>query len=174
MKKIRAAVVGYGNIGRYTVESLEAAPDFEIAGVVRRQGDKDKPLELTPYEVVDDIRKAMEGMLKPEIKEEVAAEAEVRAVFHVPKIGAVAGAYVQSGTIERKLKARVYRNGIEVAESRVSTLKRFKDDVHEVKTGFECGVGLDGVDDIKEGDIIAFFRQFEVARKLTEAVGNRG
>lgn len=60
MKKIRAAVVGYGNIGRYTVESLEAAPDFEIAGVVRRQGDKDKPLELTPYEVVDDITKLKE------------------------------------------------------------------------------------------------------------------
>jgi len=155
------------------IVAFHVRPDSNTRELALREGVEIRSYRII-YEVVDDIRKAMEGMLKPEIKEEVAAEAEVRAVFHVPKIGAVAGCYVQSGTIERKLKARVYRNGIEMAESRVSTLKRFKDDVHEVKSGFECGIGLDGVDDIQEGDIIAFFRQFEVARKLTEAVGNRG
>ena len=155
------------------VVAFHVRPDSNTRELALREGVEIRSYRII-YEVVDDIRKAMEGMLKPEIKEEVAAEAEVRAVFRVPRIGAVAGCYVQSGTIERKAKARVYRNGIEVAESRVTTLKRFKDDVTEVKSGFECGVGLDGVDDIQEGDIIAFFRQFEVARKLTEAVGNRG
>jgi len=155
------------------VVAFHVRPDANTRELALREGVEIRSYRII-YEVVDDIRKAMEGMLKPEIKEEVAAEAEVRAVFRVPRIGAVAGCYVQSGTIERKAKARVYRNGIEIAESRVTTLKRFKDDVTEVKSGFECGVGLDGVDDIQEGDIIAFFRQFEVARKLTEAVGNRG
>jgi len=150
------------------VVAFHVRPDTNTRELALREGVEIRSYRII-YEVVDDIRKAMEGMLKPEIKEEVAAEAEVRAIFRVPKLGAIAGCYVQSGTIERKLKARVYRNGIEVAESKVVTLRRFKDDVSEVRSGFECGVGLDNVDDYQEGDVIAFFRQFEVARKLSDA-----
>ncbi|MEN9307663.1 MAG: hypothetical protein RL173_1595 [Fibrobacterota bacterium] len=150
------------------VVAFHVRPDSNTRELALREGVEIRSYRII-YEVVDDIRKAMEGMLKPEIKEEVAAEAEVRQIFRVPKLGAIAGCYVQSGTIERKLKARVYRNGIEVGESRVSTLRRFKDDVSEVRSGFECGVGLDGIDDYQEGDVIAFFRQFEVARKLSDA-----
>ncbi|MBK8802997.1 MAG: translation initiation factor IF-2 [Fibrobacteres bacterium] len=150
------------------VVAFHVRPDANTRELASREGVEIRSYRII-YEVVDDIRKAMEGMLKPEIKEEVTAEAEVRAVFRVPKQGAIAGCYVQSGTIERKLKARVYRNGVEIAEAKVSTLKRFKDDVSEVKSGYECGVGLDGVDDYVEGDIIAFFRQFEVARKLSDS-----
>ena len=150
------------------VVAFHVRPDSSTRELALREGVEIRSYRII-YEVVEDIRKAMEGMLKPEIKEEVTAEAEVRAVFHVPKLGAVAGCYVQSGTIERKLKARVYRNGIEVAESKVATLRRFKDDVAEVRSGFECGVGLDGFDDYKEGDVIAFFRQFEVARHLSDS-----
>ncbi|HNY30480.1 MAG TPA: translation initiation factor IF-2 [Fibrobacteria bacterium] len=149
------------------IVAFHVRPDANTRELASREGVEIRSYRII-YEVVDDIRKAMEGMLKPEIKEEVAAEAEVRAIFRVPRQGAIAGCYVQSGTIERKLKARVYRNGVEIAESKVSTLKRFKDDVSEVKSGYECGVGLDGVDDYQEGDIIAFFRQFEVARKLSD------
>ena len=120
------------------------------------------------YEVIDDIRKAMEGLLKPEIREEIAAEAEVRAIYSVPKLGQIAGCMVVMGTIDRHYRARVYRNGIEMGESKIATLKRFKDDVHEVRQGFECGIGLGDFNEFKEGDTIAFFRQFEVARKLSE------
>jgi translation initiation factor IF-2 len=119
------------------------------------------------YEVVDEIKAAMEGMLTPEIKEEVAGEAEILKVFRIPKVGIIAGCKVQSGIVERELKARVYRNGIEVGEAKVNSLKREKDDARSVKAGFECGIGLEGIKDIVEGDIIAFFRKVEVARKLT-------
>ncbi|HLP40176.1 MAG TPA: translation initiation factor IF-2, partial [Fibrobacteria bacterium] len=119
------------------------------------------------YQVVDEIKASMEGMLKPEIKEEVAGEAEILRIFNIPKVGIIAGSKVQSGSVERDLKARVYRNGIEVGEAKVTSLKREKDDVKTVKSGFECGIGLEGIKDLKEGDIIAFFRKVEVARKLT-------
>ncbi|HKP96815.1 MAG TPA: translation initiation factor IF-2, partial [Fibrobacteria bacterium] len=121
------------------------------------------------YEVVDEIKQAMEGMLTPEIKEEVAGEAEILKLFRIPKVGIIAGCKVQSGVVERDLKARVYRNGIEVGEAKVVSLKREKDDARTVKAGFECGIGLDGIKDPQEGDIIAFFRKVEVARKLSAA-----
>jgi translation initiation factor IF-2 len=82
----------------------------------------------------------------------------------------VAGCRVQSGMVERELKARLYRNGIEVGEAKVVSLKREKDDAKAVKAGFECGIGLEGVKDIQEGDVLAFFRKVEVARKLTAPV----
>jgi translation initiation factor IF-2 len=121
------------------------------------------------YEVVDEIKASMEGMLTPEIKEEVAGEAEILKIFTIPKVGIVAGCKVQSGSVEKELKARIYRNGIEVGEAKVVSLRREKDDVKTVKSGFECGIGLDGVKGLAEGDIIAFFRKVEVARKLTPA-----
>ena len=121
------------------------------------------------YEVVDEIKASMEGMLTPEVKEEVAGEAEILRIFNIPKVGIIAGSKVQSGSVERDLKARVYRNGIEVGEAKVTSLKREKDDVKTVKSGFECGIGLEGVKELKEGDVIAFFRKVEIARKLSPA-----
>ena len=165
---IKEADVMLAAASEAVIVAFHVRPDSNTRELALREGVEIRSYRII-YEVVEDIRKAMEGMLKPEIKEEVASEAEVRAVFRVPKLGAVAGCYVQNGTIERKLKARVYRNGVEVAESKVVTLRRFKDDVTEVRAGFECGIGLDGFDDYKEGDVIAFFRQFEVARKLSDA-----
>ena len=82
-------------------------------------------------------------------------------------MGTIAGCKVQSGAVERELKARLYRNGIEVGEAKVVSLKREKDDAKTVKAGFECGIGLEGIKDIQEGDILAFFRKVEIARKLT-------
>ncbi len=122
------------------------------------------------YEVVDEVKAAMEGMLQPEFREEVAGEALILQIFHIPKVGTIAGCKVQSGSVERELKARLYRNGIEVAEAKVVSLKREKDDAKSVKAGFECGIGLEGVKDIQQGDVLAFFRKVEVARKLTAAL----
>ena len=122
------------------------------------------------YEVVDEVKAAMEGMLQPEFREEVAGEAQILKIFRIPKVGIIAGCKVQSGLVERELKARLYRNGIEVGEAKVVSLKREKDDVRSVKAGFECGIGLEGVKDIQEGDVLAFFRKVEVVRKLTPAI----
>ncbi|HEX2612104.1 MAG TPA: translation initiation factor IF-2, partial [Fibrobacteria bacterium] len=123
------------------------------------------------YEIVDEVKSAMEGLLKPEYREEVAGEAEVLQIFRIPKVGIIAGCKVQSGSVERELKARLYRGGIEVGEAKVVSLKREKDDAKSVKAGFECGIGLEGVKSIEAGDVLAFFRKVEVARKLSEPVG---
>jgi translation initiation factor IF-2 len=122
------------------------------------------------YEIVDEVKSAMEGLLKPEYREEVAGEALILQLFHIPKVGVIAGCKVQSGSVEKELKARLYRGGIEVGEAKVVSLKREKDDAKTVKAGFECGIGLEGIKNIQEGDVLAFFRKVEVARKLGAAL----
>ena len=119
------------------------------------------------YEVVDEVRAAMEGLLSPEYVEEVTGEARILQLFKVPKIGMIAGSLVSSGSVDRDAKLRVYREGIEVGEAKVSSLKRMKDDVKSVKSGIECGIGLEGIKDIQEGDILAFFKTKAIARKLS-------
>lgn len=119
------------------------------------------------YDAIDDVRKAMEGMLQPIIKEEVTATVEVRQVYHISKVGVVAGAYVMDGKVSRSDKARLVRDGIVVFTGEINALKRFKDDVKEVNTNFECGISLTNCNDIKEGDIIETFREVEVKQKLS-------
>jgi len=118
------------------------------------------------YEVEADIKAALEGLLAPEIVRVNLGEAEVRQLFKVPKMGFIAGSYVKNGTVKRGVAAEVYRNGVKVGEGTVTSLKRFKDDVREVNSGFECGIGIENVSDIKEGDIIKVFAEVEEARRL--------
>jgi translation initiation factor IF-2 len=118
------------------------------------------------YEAVDDVKAAMEGLLKPEEKEVVLGEAEVRQLFKIAKVGTVAGCFVRSGVIQRTARARVVRNGVEVYDGTLSSLKRFKDDVREVREGFECGIGIENFNDIKVGDLIESYRIEAVARTL--------
>jgi len=118
------------------------------------------------YEVEADIKAALEGLLAPEIVRVDLGEAEVRQIFKIPKQGLIAGSYVKSGTIKRGSSAEIFRNSIKVAEGTISSLKRFKDDVREVATGFECGIGIDNVNDIHEGDIIKVYTHVEEARRL--------
>jgi translation initiation factor IF-2 len=120
------------------------------------------------YDAIDDIHKALEGMLEPGTKEEIVGTIEVRDVFKIPKVGNIAGCIVQDGKIMRNNRVRLVRDGIQVFEGSISSLKRFKDDVREVESGFECGIGLDGYNDIKVGDIIEAFKLVETKRKLTE------
>ena len=107
----------------------------------------------------------MKGMLAPKIEEEVLGKAEVRETFKVPNIGIIAGSYVLEGNVTRNAEIRLVRDGIVVHEGSISSLKRFKDDVKEVATNFECGIGIDGYNDIKEGDIIECFHMIEVERE---------
>ena len=116
------------------------------------------------YDAIEDVKKAMEGMLAPEFKEVVLGRAEVRATFKVPKVGTIAGSYVTEGKITRNGDVRVLRDHVVVFEGKIESLKRFKDDVREVSSGFECGIGIERYNDIKEGDIIEVFTMEEVKR----------
>ncbi len=118
------------------------------------------------YDAINEVKDAMEGMLSPEIKEEITAQVEVRQVYHITKVGTVAGAYVVEGKVARSNKARVIRDGIVVFTGAINALKRFKDDVKEVTTNFECGISLVNYNDLKEGDIIETFQEIEVKAKL--------
>lgn len=117
------------------------------------------------YEAIEDIEKAMKGMLDPEFVEEVIGKAEIRMPFKVPNAGMVAGSYVLNGKITRNAKARLVRDSIVVYEGTIDSLRRFKDDVKEVAAGYECGIGLTNYNDIKEGDIIEAFIIKQVERK---------
>ena len=118
------------------------------------------------YDAIEEVKEAMEGMLKPIVKEEMAGTAEVKSVFKISKVGAVAGCIVRDGKIHRTDKARVIREGIVIFTGELASLKRFKDDVKEVGTNFECGLSLTGYDDIQEGDIIEAFTEVQVKAKL--------
>ena len=118
------------------------------------------------YDAIEEVKEAMEGMLKPIVKEELCGNAEVKSVFKISKVGAVAGCIVRDGKIHRTDKARVIRDGIVVFTGELAGLKRFKDDVKEVGTNLECGLSINGYDDIKEGDIIEAFTEVQVKAKL--------
>ncbi|MFP4481692.1 MAG: translation initiation factor IF-2 [Thermovirgaceae bacterium] len=118
------------------------------------------------YDVIDDVRSALEGMLAPTIKENVLGQAEVRAVFKVPKAGKIAGCYVQEGQIKRNSKVRLIRDGVVIWDGSLDALKRFKDDVREVKAGYECGMNLANFQDVREGDILEAYELVEEKRTL--------
>jgi len=118
------------------------------------------------YDLVDDIRKAMVGLLEPEYREEELGHAEVREIFKVPKIGAIAGSHVIDGVITRSAKVRLVRDHVVIYEGELASLRRFKDDASEVREGFDCGIGLARYQDIKEGDIIEAYRMVEIAPEL--------
>ena len=118
------------------------------------------------YEVIDDVKKAISGLLSPEIKEEIIGLAEVRDVFRSSKLGAIAGCMVIEGTVKRHNPIRVLRNNVVVYEGELESLRRFKDDVNEVKAGTECGIGVKNYNDVKAGDQIEVFERIEVAREI--------
>ena len=118
------------------------------------------------YDAIDDIKAALSGLLKPEQRERILGEAEVRQTFRVPKLGVVAGSYVRSGVIRRNASVRLVRDGVIVYDGRIGSLRRFKDDAAEVREGFECGIGLENYQDVKEGDIIEAYEVEEFARSI--------
>jgi translation initiation factor IF-2 len=118
------------------------------------------------YQAIEEIKDAIEGMLSPEIEEKIVCNVEIREVFRITKVGTVAGCYVLDGKITRNTKIRIIRDGIVVYTGHLSTLKRFKDDVREVLSGYECGLSIESFNDIKVGDIIEGYEQTEVKRKL--------
>ncbi len=122
------------------------------------------------YDAIEDVRNALEGMLRPEIREKINSTVLVREVFRISHIGAIAGCYVQDGKINRNARIRLLRDGIVVFTGGISSLKRFKDDARDVDTGFECGISLEGFNDLKVGDVIESYEQVEVKRSLDQAL----
>jgi translation initiation factor IF-2 len=144
-------------------------PDNNARSAAEREG-VDIKLYRIIYEAVADVRAAMEGMLRPEEREVVLGEAEVREVFKISRIGTIAGCSVRSGVINRQGRVRVVRDGVEIFDGTISSLKRFKDDVREVREGFECGIGVENFNDLKVGDVIECYRTESVARTLESPV----
>ena len=176
-EEVRVRIVhrGVGAITQSDVQLAVASGAIVIGFNVRPEPDAkqladkegvDLRLYRVIYEALDDIRAALSGMLTPGEEEGELGRAEVRVVFKVPKVGIAAGSYVLSGSINRGSKARLVRDGVVVYDGKVDTLRRFKDDVREVKEGFECGIGLERFQDIKEGDVIETYEIREVARSL--------
>jgi translation initiation factor IF-2 len=126
----------------------------------------DVRLYMVIYEVVDEVRSAMSGLLAPDLVEKTQGQAEVRQIFRITRVGVIAGCMITSGTIHRGDSVRLIRKGDKVWEGKIASLKRIKDDAREVASGFECGIGLEGHDDILAGDVIEAFMIEEIARKL--------
>ncbi len=126
------------------------------------------------YEAVEEVKAAMESKLAPEHKEVVLGEAEVRQIFKIAKVGTIAGCFVRSGVIPRTARVRLVRSGVEVYDGTLASLKRFKDDVREVREGFECGIGVENFNDVKVGDLIEAYRVDEIARSLDSGSATKG
>lgn len=151
----RAIIIGFNVIANAKGRSLAESKGVEIRNY------------QVIYHIVEDMKKAVEGMLSPDIRQEVLGHAEVRQVFKVSKVGAIAGCYITDGSVIRDAFVRITRNDVIIEDNRkLEQLKRFKDDVKEVRSGMECGMKIVGYDDIKEGDVIECFKNVEVARTL--------
>ncbi len=155
------------------VLGFHVRPDANARAAAEREGVDVRTYRII-YEAVEDVRAALEGLLKPEQRETVLGEAEVLQIFKVSKVGTIAGCTVRSGLIARTAKVRVVRDGTLVYTGGISSLKRFKDDVKEVREGLECGIGIENFNDLKVGDRIEAFRIEEVKRTLQPAAGAAG
>jgi len=140
-------------------------PDARVVEVAQQEGIEIKLYDII-YNIIADVRAAMEGLLEPEFKEIVQGRAEVRNLFKVPKIGTIAGCYVTDGKIPRSASLKLVRDSVMIFDGKILSLKRFKDDAREVLTGFECGIGIDGFNDIHVGDIIEAYTMEKLERKL--------
>ncbi len=173
--KVNVIHTGVGGITENDVMLASASRAIIIGFNVRPAGKagataKSEGVEIRVYrviyEAVDDVKKAMAGLLAPEYREKDLGKAEVRQVFSIPKIGTIAGCYVTDGKITRTAKVRLVRDAVQIWEGGVGSLRRFKDDVREVASGYECGIGLEGYNDLKEGDVIECYELEQIAASL--------
>ena len=147
-----AIIIGFHVRPMPNVEDAAKAEDVEI-----------KVFRII-YDAIDAVKLALKGMYEPEYEEEIVGRAEVRKVYKVSGVGAICGSYVTSGSVMRSTSVRIVRDGVEIYEGKIGSLKRFKDDVREVHAGYECGIGVDNYNDIKDNDILEFFRLKEIER----------
>jgi translation initiation factor IF-2 len=147
------------------IVGFHVRPEGKARALAEREG-VDIRLHTIIYELIDEVRAALEGMLAPEHKEVLEGRAEIRQTFTVPGGVTIAGSYVTEGKVTRNGRCRLLRDNVVVHEGKVGSLRRFKDDVREVQSGYECGIGLDRFNDVKPGDIVECFRVEEIKRTL--------
>ena len=173
--KVKIVSSGVGGINESDVNLAVAANAIMIGFNVRADGSSRRLIEehdvdlhyySVIYDAIDEVKRAVSGMLAPEIKEEIIGLAEVRDVFRSPKLGAIAGCMVVDGAVKRNEPIRVLRDNVVIFEGELESLRRFKDDVNEVRAGTECGIGVKGYNDVKPGDQIEVFERVEVARTV--------
>ncbi len=161
--KVHVILAGVGGISESDVMLAKASDAIVVGFHVRpdsaaRRAAEGQGVDIRSYQIIyeatDEIRRAMAGLLPPKREEKILGRAEVRKTFSVPRIGTVAGSYVTEGLVRRNARARLLRDGVQIWEGTFASLKRFKDDVREVQTGYECGIGLEGYNDVKIGDVI--------------------
>jgi translation initiation factor IF-2 len=174
---------GVGGITESDVSLAKASSAIIIGFNVRPAGKSqqmaeqegvDIKLYQVIYDAIDDVKKAMVGMLEPISREKILGKAEVRQVFTIPKAGTIAGSFVIDGKVTRKAQVRLIRDSVVVFTGKIGSLRRFKDDASEVAQGYECGIGIDGYGDVKEGDIIEAFEIESVAPTLENPTGAAG
>ena len=173
--RVKIVASGVGGINESDVNLALTSGAFIIGFNVRadataRRGAEDKGVDIRYYsiiyEIMDDVKKAISGLLTPEIREEIVGLAEVRDVFRSSKFGAIAGCMVVEGVVKRSNPIRVLRDNVVIYEGELESLRRHKDDVNEVKAGTECGIGVKNYNDVKDGDQIEVFERTEVAREI--------
>ena len=167
---------GVGGITENDI-ALAAASNATIIGFnVRpdrkaRENAEAENVEIRTYEIIykllEDIESAMVGMLDPEFEDVVTGDAEVREIFSIPRIGKIAGCYVQNGVITRGSKVRFIRDGTIIWKGDIKSLRRFKEDAREVAAGYECGIGLSDFQDLKDGDVIETYEEREIERSIS-------
>jgi translation initiation factor IF-2 len=140
-------------------------PTPKASELAEREG-VDVRLYTIIYDLIGNVRAALEGLLEPEVAEHIMGRAEVRETYHIPRVGVIAGCYVTEGTVTRNAECRLLRDDVVVYQGRIASLRRFKEDVHEVSSGYECGIGLERFADVKRGDIIEPFVREQIAKKL--------
>jgi translation initiation factor IF-2 len=160
---INESDINLASVSNATVIGFNVRPDRKARELARIEGVEMRLYEVI-YQVLEDVQSALLGMLKPEFEEVVTGDAEVREVFSVPRVGKVAGCYVLNGTITRGSRVRFLREGVVIWNGAIASLRRFKDDVREVQSGFECGIGLENYQDLKPGDVIETYDLKEIAR----------
>ena len=143
------------------IVGFNVRPDKQALDSAERQGVEIRTYRVI-YECIEEIQAAMKGMLAPKFRENLLGHAEVRQTIHVPNVGTIAGSYITDGKVTRNAQIRVVRDSVVIFEDKISSLRRFKDDVREVAEGYECGIGLDRFNDIKEGDVLEAFVMEEI------------
>ncbi|MEC8947918.1 MAG: EF-Tu/IF-2/RF-3 family GTPase, partial [Actinomycetota bacterium] len=146
-----------------TIIGFNVRPERKAREMADAEGVEVRTYEII-YKLIEELEAAMLGMLAPEFEEVVTGDAEVREIFSVPRVGKIAGCYVTNGTITRGSKVRFLREGAIIWKGEISSLRRFKEDVREVQSGYECGIGLSDYQDLKNGDVIETFEEREIAR----------
>ena len=149
------------------IVAFHLMPSVTIRELAQKEGIEIRTYRVI-YDCIEDITNAVEGLLKPIMREEVSGEAEIREVFKIPKVGLIAGCMVTDGEVDRTSHVRVYRGDVELGNTVVESLKRHKDDAKSVARGFECGIGLRGYDNIQAGDRLVFFKEVKIARTLKD------